>query len=399
MPAFASELPEHDHNEIVGWARGRAAASAPSSSRTREGDERAARRVEVTAELAAEGAAVVERVRARGETRLERLVSLVLLGDLVSLYLAVLRGVDPVHVGRSTRSRSACAHARAGRRGRGPDWRRGANVGVMPDTATSTRTAASIIDGRELTDAPGGRLESTNPADLADVVAEVLLADADGFVAACRAARARAARVGRGARAGARAGDRRGRPAGRGQQGGARPGWSPARSASRTPRRSARCRRSSTPATSSSARAAGSTARPSRREMPDKQLFTFRVPVGVAAIITAGNFPVAVPSWYLVPALLCGNAVVWKPAEYAAAIGHGADELFAAGGVPDGRAQPRPRRRRGDLRRARARARRSGSSTRSASPAPPPSGAGSASCAAATCSRRAWSWAARTRWW
>src|SRR3954464_9562529 len=42
-------------------------------------------------------------------------------------------------------------------------------------------------------------------------------------------------------------------------------------------------------------------------EMPDKQLFTFRVPVGVAAIITAGNFPVAVPSWYLVPALLCGN--------------------------------------------------------------------------------------------
>ena len=35
---------------------------------------------------------------ARGETRLERLVSLVLLGDLVSLYLAVLRGVDPVHI-------------------------------------------------------------------------------------------------------------------------------------------------------------------------------------------------------------------------------------------------------------------------------------------------------------
>ena len=50
--------------------------------------------------------------------------------------------------------------------------------------------------------------------------------------------------------------------------------------------------------------------------MPDKQLFTFRMPVGVAAIVTAGNFPVAVPSWYLVPALLCGNTVVWKPAEY-----------------------------------------------------------------------------------
>ena len=71
-------------------------------------------------------------------------------------------------------------------------------------------------------------------------------------------------------------------------------------------------------------------------EMPDKQLFTFRVPVGVAAIITAGNFPVAVPSWYLVPALLCGNAVVWKPAEYAAASGRAMADLFQHGGLPEG---------------------------------------------------------------
>ncbi|MDG4821858.1 aldehyde dehydrogenase family protein [Asanoa sp. WMMD1127] len=71
-------------------------------------------------------------------------------------------------------------------------------------------------------------------------------------------------------------------------------------------------------------------------EMPDKQLFTFRVPVGVAAIITAGNFPVAVPSWYLVPALLCGNAVVWKPAEYASASAAALAELVRRSGVPDG---------------------------------------------------------------
>ncbi|MEV6980549.1 aldehyde dehydrogenase family protein [Sphaerisporangium sp. NPDC051017] len=71
-------------------------------------------------------------------------------------------------------------------------------------------------------------------------------------------------------------------------------------------------------------------------EMPDKSLFTFRVPVGVAAVITAGNFPVAVPSWYLVPALLCGNAVVWKPAEHAAASAHAMYRLFAAAGLPDG---------------------------------------------------------------
>jgi acyl-CoA reductase-like NAD-dependent aldehyde dehydrogenase len=71
-------------------------------------------------------------------------------------------------------------------------------------------------------------------------------------------------------------------------------------------------------------------------EMPDKQLFTFRTPVGVVAVITAGNFPVAVPSWYLVPALLCGNAVVWKPAEYAAASAQALYELFSAAGLPDG---------------------------------------------------------------
>lgn len=69
-------------------------------------------------------------------------------------------------------------------------------------------------------------------------------------------------------------------------------------------------------------------------EMPDKQLFTFRMPVGTAAIVTAANFPAAVPSWYLVPALVTGNTVIWKPAEHAAAIAHALAELFYAGGVP-----------------------------------------------------------------
>ena len=71
-------------------------------------------------------------------------------------------------------------------------------------------------------------------------------------------------------------------------------------------------------------------------EMPDKQLFTFRDPVGVVAVITAGNFPVAVPSWYLVPAILCGNAAVWKPADYAPALGDALTRLFLKAGVPDG---------------------------------------------------------------
>ena len=104
-------------------------------------------------------------------------------------------------------------------------------------------------------------------------------------------------------------------------------------------------------------------------EMPDKQLFTFRVPVGVAAIITAGNFPVAVPSWYLVPALLCGNAVVWKPAEYSRRARRRAGRAVPRRRRARRRAQPRPGRR--ARRRSRASSARStrASSTRSASPA------------------------------
>ena len=71
-------------------------------------------------------------------------------------------------------------------------------------------------------------------------------------------------------------------------------------------------------------------------EMADKQLFTFRTPVGVAAIVTAGNFPVAVPSWYIVPALVCGNAVVWKPAEYTPAIAEAFAQLVLHAGIPQG---------------------------------------------------------------
>src|SRR6478609_5117960 len=72
-------------------------------------------------------------------------------------------------------------------------------------------------------------------------------------------------------------------------------------------------------------------------EMPDKQLFTFRKPVGAVAVITAGNFPVAVPSWYIVPALLAGNTIVWKPADYSPVVSNAFFELFVrGGGLPDG---------------------------------------------------------------
>ncbi len=50
-------------------------------------------------------------------------------------------------------------------------------------------------------------------------------------------------------------------------------------------------------------------------ELAEKELFTYRRPLGVVGVITAGNFPLAVPSWKIIPALLCGNAVVWKPSD------------------------------------------------------------------------------------
>jgi aldehyde dehydrogenase (NAD+) len=185
--------------------------------------------------------------------------------------------------------------------------------------------------------APGsaGSVDSVNPARLSDIVARVELADAKTFTAACRAARA------------------------------AQPGWAAVPAPVRgqviaaigrivAENKETLARLVTREVGKPLAEARGEVQEivdtcdffigEGRRlygetvpsEMPDKQLFTFRVPVGVAAVITAGNFPVAVPSWYLVPALLCGNAVVWKPAEYAAVSAHAMFELFAAAGLPDG---------------------------------------------------------------
>ena len=50
-------------------------------------------------------------------------------------------------------------------------------------------------------------------------------------------------------------------------------------------------------------------------ELRDKWAMSFRRPIGVAGIITPFNFPLAIPTWKIFPALLCGNSVVFKPAE------------------------------------------------------------------------------------
>jgi glucose/mannose-6-phosphate isomerase len=95
-PSFWGELPEVDHNEIAGWL----GAGTPSrfSAVFLDDDDshpRLRRRIELTEQLIRPHAAVTRVVATRGESALERVCSLILLGDLVSCYLAALDDVDP----------------------------------------------------------------------------------------------------------------------------------------------------------------------------------------------------------------------------------------------------------------------------------------------------------------
>jgi glucose/mannose-6-phosphate isomerase len=108
--AFWSELPEANHNEICGWQRG--LERAPFSAVFLEDPDqhpRIQRRIELTCKEVERAGGSVVRAEARGETRLERVLSLVLLGDLTSVYLAVLDGVDPTPVEPIERFKAALA--------------------------------------------------------------------------------------------------------------------------------------------------------------------------------------------------------------------------------------------------------------------------------------------------
>src|SRR5687767_10315821 len=198
---------------------------------------------------------------------------------------------------------------------------------------TETRKVGSIIGGQAREE--GRRIESRNPANLEELVCEAWLGDAGTFVDACRAAReAQRSWAATPAPVRGKAIGRIGRLVEDNKEALARLltreiGKPYPESLGEVQEIIDTCDFF----VSEGRRLYGQTV-PS--ELPDKQLFTFRNPVGVAAIITAGNFPVAVPSWYLVPALLCGNAVVWKPAEYAPALGDAMTQLFLNGGLPDG---------------------------------------------------------------
>src|SRR4051812_31142230 len=71
-------------------------------------------------------------------------------------------------------------------------------------------------------------------------------------------------------------------------------------------------------------------------EMPDKWAMSMRVPVGVVGAITPWNFPFAIPTWKLMPALVAGNVCVLKPAEDTPEMAWRLAKLFEEAGLPAG---------------------------------------------------------------
>lgn len=71
-------------------------------------------------------------------------------------------------------------------------------------------------------------------------------------------------------------------------------------------------------------------------ELPNKDMKSIRVPMGVFALITPWNFPVAIPSWKVFPALVCGNTVVFKPSRDTSVCAAKFVEILAEAGLPKG---------------------------------------------------------------
>jgi aldehyde dehydrogenase (NAD+) len=69
-------------------------------------------------------------------------------------------------------------------------------------------------------------------------------------------------------------------------------------------------------------------------ELANKWAMSFRRPIGICGIITPFNFPLAIPTWKMFPALVCGNACVFKPSEDVPQTGHALVEIMLEAGLP-----------------------------------------------------------------
>ena len=98
VPAFHAVLPELDHNEIEGWTRGSGSPFGLVILRHPGEHPRIARRVQATLEAITGSDLECREVHSEGSAPMETALSLAILGDFVSTYLAILRGVDPTPV-------------------------------------------------------------------------------------------------------------------------------------------------------------------------------------------------------------------------------------------------------------------------------------------------------------
>lgn len=71
-------------------------------------------------------------------------------------------------------------------------------------------------------------------------------------------------------------------------------------------------------------------------ELPDKFAMTVRRPIGVVGLITPWNFPIAIPAWKIMPALISGNTIVFKPASDTPLLSIELVKILAEAGLPEG---------------------------------------------------------------
>jgi len=71
-------------------------------------------------------------------------------------------------------------------------------------------------------------------------------------------------------------------------------------------------------------------------ELPNKDMKSIRVPIGVFGLITPWNFPIAIPAWKIFPALICGNTVVFKPSSDTSVCAAKFIEALVEAGLPKG---------------------------------------------------------------
>jgi glucose/mannose-6-phosphate isomerase len=109
LPAFASAMPELDHNEVVGWARGAGERFFVVELRTESESADVAARFPLSEEIALEAGVEAQQVHAVGRSSLARLCSLVVVGDFASVYLGLRRGYDPTPIDAIDRLKAALA--------------------------------------------------------------------------------------------------------------------------------------------------------------------------------------------------------------------------------------------------------------------------------------------------